>query len=203
MTDERDVERIHDSDDSDEDSISEKCCSYAYHPAIHAFCHLCISRLRRTGMGIQRETTAEPSSHNHNHRNPLPPSRYHANVLLEQKRRRHHPLLPRLPRTSSYFSIWRLSLPSVPLPLSLLHATTLRHAFAYQPPPPPAGTGTGQDANAVGSSLSTPQLIRTQTPNNPMGIHPLSLHLYATNLHHLRHPDTISFTCLTLVRCIF
>lgn len=46
-------------------------------------------------------------------------------------------------------------------------------------------------------------LIRTHTPNNPMGIHPLNLHLQATNLHHLRRPDTMFLTRLTRDRRLF
>lgn len=119
MTDESDVEWIHNYDD--EASTSEKRCSYAYYPAIHASA---ASEEREWGSaGKQwwnRAATATPSV--------SAPSRDTTQTCSNKSEEGtiHHSSNSRaLP---SYFSIWRISLRSVPLPLSLLHATTLRHA---------------------------------------------------------------------------
>lgn len=164
---------------------------------------LCISRLRSTGMGIRRGAMVEPSSYNHNPQRLRPQSRYHANVL-EQKRRRHHPPLQQLPRTSQLL-LRMAHIPTVSTPTPI--PTTCRHPTGCLPTPIHPLFLLELDKTQTLLHHPCPPLplilTHTHTPNNPMGIRPLSLHLQATNLHHPRRPDIIFLTRLTRDRRLF
>ena len=167
----------------------------------------CISHLQRTAMGTRKEAMVDPSSHNHNHSNPQhlrPQSRYHVNVL-EQRRRRHHPRLQQLPRTSQLL-LHLAHIPTLNTPTPI--PTTCHHPTACLPTSihPLLLLDLELDKTQTQLHPCPPLhliLIRTHTPNSPMGIHPLNLHLQATNLHHLRRPDTMFLTRLTRDRRLF